>query len=291
MNSNRIIEICSENVQSYKKIISGINYESKGIFNSEMLLFVSLTKYFSVNLIIESGRANGQSTKIIAECFKNPIYKIISVESNRFSPHVKNSYERLKKYRNLELLFGTSFSLIPELIMEECCILIDGPKTGAIKLAINCMKNPLVKAVFVHDLTKDSNQRITAKKVFNYYFFTDNKDYVTKFKVLDEKCWLDLKRYKKYRNWAPYRRDNKVTKSYFSTLAVFMNSNNAININQYNPKLEDKKKWKHSWSFKYLLNDWPLRIKNIIRYPFYFIFFEKKFGINNKINLILLLKN
>ena len=118
LTKDKIVRICSGNLQKFKNIIGNTPYEIEGIFYSEMLLFVSLAKYFGVNLIIESGRARGQSTKIISECFKQPHYKIKSIESQKYSADVKVSYRRLKDYKNLKLIFGNSFDIIPKLITE-----------------------------------------------------------------------------------------------------------------------------------------------------------------------------
>jgi len=63
LNKESIIKICQNYLPIFKNVIKDINYEIKGIINSEMLLFVSLVKYFKVNLILGSGRANGQSNE------------------------------------------------------------------------------------------------------------------------------------------------------------------------------------------------------------------------------------
>jgi len=70
---DEIIKVCLDNLPKFKEIIQEMRFENKGIFNSEMLLFISLVNYFGVNLIIESGRARGYSTQIIAEFFKKVI--------------------------------------------------------------------------------------------------------------------------------------------------------------------------------------------------------------------------
>lgn len=137
LNKEEIIKICTNHLATFTNSIRNMKYELKGIFNSEMLLFISLTNYFGVKLIIESGRANGQSTKTIAEHFNKSDYRIYSIEYEKYSPDVKRSFNRLKQYKNVKFLFGDSFDLIPIIITEECCILIDGPKNiDAIRLAI-----------------------------------------------------------------------------------------------------------------------------------------------------------
>ncbi len=58
LNKEEIIKICTNHLATFKNSIKNMKYELKGIFNSEMLLFISLTHYFGVKLIIESGRAS-----------------------------------------------------------------------------------------------------------------------------------------------------------------------------------------------------------------------------------------
>jgi len=291
LDKNKIYEICSDNLSDFLRVISGMSYESQGIFNSEMLLLVSLVKHFNVKLIIESGRANGQSTKILAEYFKNPEYKIISIEFTRYSSEVKHSYKKLKNYKNLKLLFGDSFKLIPDLITEECCILIDGPKKlMALKLALNSFKNPLVKAILIHDMYKDAPYREIAEKFFPNHFFTDDKDYVKKFKRIDKKNWIDLRKYRDFRSWGPYRRGNKKFKSYSSTLMVAFNYLDSIDFNQFISDSYTEKQMKPKWRVKYLLVGWRKRIKRLITFPFSYIFYEKTINHQKSLDLKRLFK-
>lgn len=285
-NVKKIIDICSDYLLEFESIIKDMTYEIKGIFNSEMLLFISLCKYFDVKLIIESGRAIGQSTKIIAECFKGSKYKIYSIEKIKYSQDVKASFKRLKNYQNLNLLFNNSLELIPKLITEDCCILIDGPKEQSIEFAIDLLKNPLVKVVCIHDIHKDSIRREEFESIFHNYFFTDELSYVEQFKHLDKACWLALRKFRKYQNWAPYRRDNKKMKSYFATLVSVFNSDKPVNLQYLNahPKIQRKKERK-SFHIKIFFKEWSEILRNIIGFPGYFIFYKKKFNKKQKINL------
>lgn len=285
-----IIQICEQYLPTYKKSIYGLKYEPKGIFYSEMLLFIAISKKIGVNLLIESGRARGQSTKIIAENFKEQSYQIKSVEFVKYSSDVKISYNRLKEYKNIDLIFGNSFEILPKLVREECCVLIDGPKSGAINLAIDMLKNPLVKAIFIHDMHKDSIERNEAEKIFKDCFFTDDLDYVNKFKNLDKKAWLDQRKHREFQSWAPYKKDNKIMKSYASTLMLIFNSGNAFNLTQAT-KLSNKRfNKKRKRSLKKIIENWPSRIKNIISFPVYYIFYEKRIKNSQKLNKIAFIK-
>ncbi|MFX1555013.1 MAG: hypothetical protein ACFFBV_13890, partial [Promethearchaeota archaeon] len=176
------------------------------------------------------------------------------------------------------------------LVREEGCVLIDGPKSGAINLAIDMLKNPLVKAIFIHDMHKDSIERNEAEKIFKDCFFTDDLDYVNKFKNLDKKAWLDQRKHREFQSWAPYKKDNKIMKSYASTLMLIFNSGNAFNLTQAT-KLSNKRfNKKRKRSLKKIIENWPSRIKNIISFPVYYIFYEKRIKNSQKLNKIAFIK-
>ncbi len=285
INKNKIIQICEEYLPRFEKSIKNLKFEPKGIFNSEMLLFTALTKKLGVKLIIESGRARGQSTKIIAENFKDPQNQIISVESLKYHPDARVAYKRLNHYTNLQLKFGNSFKLLPKLINGECCILIDGPKTGSLDLTIELLKNSLVKAVFIHDLHKDSKERKRAENLLNNHFFSDDMDYLHRFQNIDKQCWIDQRKSRRYRNWGPYHRDGKKMKSYSSTLLFVQNNNESVDITYYSNESHYAKKSKKSKTLKDRLKIFEDRLKFLIKFPFYYLFYEKKYNPNNSINL------
>lgn len=293
LKKEEIIQVCSNNFISLESVIKNINYENHGIINSEMLLFCSIVKYLDVNLIIESGRSKGYSTQIIAEFFRDQIKKIYSIEYNRYHRDVKYSFEKLKRYRYVKLLFGNSFNLIPDLITEECCILIDGPKDlDSIELAINSLKNPLVKAVFIHDLHKDSLCRGIAEKVFKYRFFADNLQYVSKFKSLDEKCWNSKRHIREF--LLPYRRGKIKMKSYALTLMVAFNNKNPCNNEIYQNYLRNmaRKKKKRSlssnlkWLKTFLKEEFFDKVRVALKFPMYYKYYEKRINNRSQLNIL-----
>lgn len=284
-----IIRICENNIESFTNDIKKICYLSHGILNSEMLLFISLVKYFGVNLIIESGRSKGYSTNILAESFKNFKYKIFSVEYDKYSPNVKISFERLRKYKNLNLIFGNSFDIIPQIIKENCCILIDGPKGfKSIKLAVKLLQNPYVKAIFIHDLYRDSPFRKDAEKIFSNYFFTDDYDYVNKFKILDKQCRLNIRNYDF--NFSLYPKEKNPVKSYSFTLMVIFNDNTFIIEQNYRALLTSKDEIKQNLSIKFLFETVIQKMKKIPKFPFYYIYFEKVVCQKKNLNFLDLIK-
>ncbi|MFA5395058.1 MAG: hypothetical protein WC346_03475 [Methanogenium sp.] len=224
MNKNEIIKICEETKNEFLRTIDNIKFEDKGIFNSEMLLFVSLAKKFDIEEIWESGRARGQSTKVLSEFFKNYNIRIHSIEIMPETEDDIIAIKRLQRYPNLEILYGDSKkTLIQKLENDKnTFVLVDGPKgTEAIRLAREILKKNNTKAVFLHDYHKDSPLREVVEKTFKNTFFTDDEEYVEKFRDLDDKCWIEHSKIGRY----PYMRGERKMKSYSSTLCVIFNEN------------------------------------------------------------------
>ena len=125
----------------YREIISRIPPEAGfgGIWESEMFLFYAAVKPFAPKQILESGRARGKSTLILARCF--PESRIISVEYDRQSVNVPAAEAKLKSESNVDLLYGDSREILPNRLQDGDAVLIDGPKDfRAIKLAIDLLR-------------------------------------------------------------------------------------------------------------------------------------------------------
>src|SRR5207244_6775980 len=75
----------------YREIIGSILPEAGfgGIWESEMFLFYAAVKPFAPKQILESGRARGKSTLILARCFADA--RIISIEYDRQSEDRKST--------------------------------------------------------------------------------------------------------------------------------------------------------------------------------------------------------
>jgi len=222
MTKDSIITICSLHLNKMQECIEGEKFQLRGIFNSEALLIVSIAKHFGVSHLIESGRARGHSTNLIAKFFESEEdFKITSIDYDNKSEDTKYSEKFLAKYKNLELVYGDSNTLINGKIREDCVVFIDGPKANdAIILAANLMRDTRVKAVLVHDLHKNSFHRDICETVFTDSFFSDDADFVEKFKHLDDDCWEVLSG----TGEAPYQRYGEPISSYASTMGVFFNS-------------------------------------------------------------------
>ena len=88
----------------YRDVISRIPPEAGfgGIWESEMFLFYAAVRPFAPKQILESGRARGKSTLILARCF--PSARIVSVEYDRQSENAPVAEAKLKSESNVDLL-------------------------------------------------------------------------------------------------------------------------------------------------------------------------------------------
>jgi hypothetical protein len=175
LNKSAIAERAHSLLPEYQQIIANIPPEAGfgGIWESEMFLFYAAVKPFAPKQILESGRARGKSTLILARCF--PESRIISVEYERQSENAPAAEAKLKSESNVELLYGDSREILPQRLQSGDAILIDGPKDfRALKLAINLLRTGKPCAVFIHDFPPDSPQRKLVERNFSNAFFGDD---------------------------------------------------------------------------------------------------------------------
>ena len=185
LTKDAVAERAKQLLPEYEKIISSIPLEAGfgGIWESEMFLFYAAVKPFGPKQILESGRARGKSTLILARCF--PDTRIVSVEYERESENAPAAEAKLKKESNVELLYGDSREILPQRLQAGDAVLIDGPKDfRALKLAIDLLRTGKPCAVFVHDFPPNSPHRKFAERNFPNAFFGDDPLFST-FQGLD----------------------------------------------------------------------------------------------------------
>src|SRR5712671_2354292 len=80
LSNTAVAERADALLPEYREIIANIPPEAGfgGIWESEMFLFYAAVKPFAPKQILESGRARGKSTLILARCFADA--RIISIE-------------------------------------------------------------------------------------------------------------------------------------------------------------------------------------------------------------------
>jgi predicted O-methyltransferase YrrM len=169
----------------FQEIIEDISPEAGfgGIWESEMFLFYAVVTPFRPRQVLESGRARGKSSLILAHCF--PDTHIVSVELERDSENAVAAEAKLKAFPNVELVYGDSRKILPARLQTGDAVLIDGPKEfRGIELAIELLHTGKPCAVFVHDFPPGSSWRKFVEREFSDAFFGDDPAF-NRFRVLD----------------------------------------------------------------------------------------------------------
>lgn len=232
MNKQAIIEAADRIRSTFTSTLEGETYQLRGILNTEALLIAALAEAYGVSLIVESGRARGYSTYLLAKYFQaqRPALRIVSIDLDDTSADAAYSEQKLAPFVNVTLRYGDAKQLIAQQVTEPCLVFIDGPKgDAAIKLAAELLQDERVKAVLVHDLHQDVFTRDIAELVFTETFFSDDEDFVRAFQDLDANCWEVMAN----TGYKPYVRAGESTKSYGHTLAVFFNNERPVRTDVY----------------------------------------------------------
>jgi hypothetical protein len=200
-------------------------YERRGILHSEMALIVHTCRTLEIQVVIESGRARGQSTYMLAKYL--PTAEIHSVEL-RGSPDEEFACERLKSFANVALYSGDGRGALPLLAASEAAgrpaaVLCDGPKgAAAIEVLKDCFRMSHVRVGFVHDMRrldhgKPSLHRAAALDAFPQAKFSDEPALVAGSSWMDETILM---------SGGPCGPVHEAEfGSYGPTLGVFMNAN------------------------------------------------------------------
>ena len=149
-----------------------------------MFLFYAAVQLLSPKRILESGRARGKSTMILARCF--PELPIISVEFERDSENAAAAEQKLKQFPNIELLYGDSREVLPQHLQPGDAVLIDGPKEfRALELTLDLLRTGKPSIVFVHDFPPGSLWRKFVERHWPDVFFGDDPAF-DPFRELDQ---------------------------------------------------------------------------------------------------------
>ena len=193
---------------NYENNIQSLPFEKHGIWPSEMFMFCGLVEIHNIDIIIESGTANGCATRILAYNFPNK--KIYSVEfpvqgdGTGYPDFVKES----KKYSNLTLLNGDSFEEIPKILETiklsnlNVSILIDGPKDNkSLLLYYKCCQYKNVKFVCIHDVDRCwGSVNRNMKNIKGYAMLTSESQHYRKFVKSLDKDKVTPEYIQKYKN-------------------------------------------------------------------------------------------
>jgi len=145
-------------IDAFRERIRGVPYERKGILFSEMFFLCLCAAAVRPARILESGRARGQSTLLLAASF--PALPIVSLEHDPNSADVPVAAARLQPFRNVELRFGDATRILPAMARPGDVALIDGPKGfRGLRLALRLLAQGRVAMVFLHDVSPGTPER------------------------------------------------------------------------------------------------------------------------------------
>jgi hypothetical protein len=204
----------SNYLHKFSTSLTDIGYEKKGIWFSEILFIFAFCEYFQSKLLLESGRARGQSTLCLSKLL--PKTEILSIEHIKDSEDSLIAEERLKKQDNVKLVYGDSFESLKKIKFNtNFFMLIDGPKN---KLAINLAKKILINekclGVFMHDCNKGGIERSFENEHKGISYFSDDEQFCERFKYLDINCYNEKRK--------PYMFSGLAQKSYGPTVGLFL---------------------------------------------------------------------
>lgn len=207
-------------------------YEARGIFHSEMALMLGVCRELKIDVIVESGRARGQSTYLLAKYL--PDVEIFSVDRQRDGDTLF-AEDRLMPYTHrVALHYGDGRAAVPDLVRinsgRRIAVLLDGPK-GMDALDVLDIVKPHIKVGFIHDMRKldhggPSPFRAEAERRWpNQFasrwptrFFTDQEDYVRATEYLDAQVLAAGEA----SLWKPYVIKGEYIGSYGPTLGAFL---------------------------------------------------------------------
>lgn len=152
---------------TFRRLCEQLPYRHKGMFFSELFLFLRACDQRRVEVILESGVKHGSSTQVLAAAFWG---RVISID-RAFLPSFLAAAPA-----GVELVHGDATVEIPRLLTsltgQRVGVLIDGPK-GAAALALKdvCLQAPHVEVVGIHDLPRGRGERLHSHDVtFRQYF-------------------------------------------------------------------------------------------------------------------------
>jgi predicted O-methyltransferase YrrM len=186
VSKSSVLERADRLLPRFQEAIADVPPEAGfgGIWESEMFLFYAAVSPYAPRQILESGRARGKSTLMLARCF--PDAQIISVEMDAGSPAAAVAEAKLKDCRNVELLYGDSRKILTRRLESRDAVLIDGPKGfRAVKLALQMVRTGKPCAVFIHDFPTGSPWRRFVERHWPAAFFGDDPSF-ERFRVIDQ---------------------------------------------------------------------------------------------------------
>jgi hypothetical protein len=126
------------------------------IFPTELVFFLASCEAIGVRYVIESGRQDGYSTRILGEFARRTGVLAASIDYEEDTERGRNCRARLQGYP-IDLRIGSAFELLGSMIHEApaapIALLIDGPKGfSAVSVAAAAAADPRVVLISLHNL-------------------------------------------------------------------------------------------------------------------------------------------
>lgn len=193
-----VVQAAERQLGAYAERVADLSYERKGILYSEMFFLSICAAHAAPGRILESGRARGQSTLLLATSF--PGLPIVSFEHDSRSADVRVAAERLRGYVNVDLKFGDATRALPRVAQDGDVALIDGPKGWrGVRLALRLLAEGCVRMVFVHDVLPHTPERRFLEKWLPHALYSDHPRFAAIAHRLDAAAahWMpDTKRWR-----------------------------------------------------------------------------------------------
>ncbi|MBN2289124.1 MAG: hypothetical protein JXQ83_07310 [Candidatus Glassbacteria bacterium] len=219
---------CAKRKEKFRKF--NFDFQIRGILHSEMLIVCALCEALGIEVIIESGRCRGQSTYLLAKYFADSDVKIESIEINR-DQNALYCEQRLHPFsEKVNLLYGDCRTLLPGLLKKhrgrKLAILFDGPKgEPALEIfhqSVRSRNGNSVVAGFFHDTKKGVPFRSLYESGYKRAFFSDDEDFVEKFREIDKPCLPKDGDSITEHTWRPYMKGRRRMGSYGPTLCTVL---------------------------------------------------------------------
>jgi hypothetical protein len=171
-------------IEGFRQRIGHIEPHPRGVQVSEIFFLYATIADYRPPQIVESGRAQGQSTYLLARCF--PQTAIVSVEYDQHHPDATIAVDRLRAFANVNCLFGNARVLLPRLTAPGDVAVIDGPKGfRGLLLAAHLLRHNRPELVFLHDCQRGTRVRGAIERYFPSAFFSDDPRFVQRYCRLD----------------------------------------------------------------------------------------------------------
>ena len=182
---NEVLDVGKSLAEDFRKTTGYIPSSDRGILPSEAFFILVTSHPFRPVKIIESGRAQGQSTFLLGKIFTDS--KIISIEYDKDNPDAQIALEKLAELTNVQCLFGNSMEIIPKIFTDNDILVIDGPKDmKALMLTAIVSRRYKPRFVYIHDAYKGSILRNYLERSRFKCLYSDEPKFIQSFCFLDE---------------------------------------------------------------------------------------------------------